>query len=169
MLDDVGLFDEDYFIYLEDVDLAWRARWAGWNAVLVPQAVVHHAHSGTAKEGSHFKNRLLGRNKIWTLCKNYPLPPLVWRAPLILAYDMMAIGYTVAAGYGFGPLLGRIEALAKIPRMLAKRRRVVRRVSSQSMMALLRPVELPLAVARRYSHARAAKTGREGIPADANP
>jgi GT2 family glycosyltransferase len=169
MLDDVGLFDEDYFIYLEDVDLAWRAQWAGWRALLVPQAVVHHAHSGTAKEGSHFKNRVLGRNKIWMLCKNYPFPPLVWRAPLILGYDMMAIGYSVAAGYGLGPLLGRIEALAKIPRMLAKRRRVGRRVSWQTMMALLRPVELPLAVVRRFAHARAAKTAREGVPVDVGP
>jgi GT2 family glycosyltransferase len=169
MLDDVGPFDEDYFIYLEDVDLAWRGQWAGWKAVLVPQAVVHHAHSGTAKEDSHFKSRFLGRNKIWTLCKNYPFPSLLWLAPLILAYDMMAIAYTIAAGYGLSPLLGRVEAMVKVPRMLAKRRKVVRRVSWQAMMAMLRPVESPLAVARRFAHARASKTGREGIAADVNP
>ena len=168
MLDDVGPFDEDFFAYLEDVDLAWRAQWAGWKSILVPEAVVHHAHSGTAKEGSQLKNRLLGRNKIWTLCKNYPFPPLVWLAPLILAYDLMAVGYTIVAGHGFGALLGRIEALAKVPRMLAKRRRVVRRVSSRTMMARLRPVEHPLAVARRYAHVRIAKKGREGMLADVN-
>jgi hypothetical protein len=81
---------------------------------------------------------------------------------------MMAIGYTIMAGYGFSPLLGRVEALAKVPRMLGKRRRRVRRVSWRAMMAMLRPVEPPLAVIRRFAHARAAKTGREGIVAHVN-
>jgi hypothetical protein len=62
ILDHIGLFDEDYFIYYEDVDLAWRAQWAGWRCVYVPQAVVHHEHSATTVRGSPFKNYLLGRN-----------------------------------------------------------------------------------------------------------
>ncbi|MFN4295101.1 MAG: glycosyltransferase family 2 protein, partial [Thermoflexales bacterium] len=44
MLDEVGLFDEDFFAYLEDLDLAWRAQWAGWEAVYAPQARVLHRH-----------------------------------------------------------------------------------------------------------------------------
>ena len=72
MLDDVGLFDEDFFAYLEDVDLAWRARLRGWRCVLAPEAVVAHAHSGTLGEGSPLKRYLLARNKIWTIAKNMP-------------------------------------------------------------------------------------------------
>jgi GT2 family glycosyltransferase len=149
MLDDVGLFDEDFFAYMEDVDLAWRAQWAGWRCVYVPQAIVYHVHSATGKEGSHFKNRMLGRNKMWLLCKNYPL--LSWYAPLVLAYDLMSVGYAMAAGRGFGALQGRIESLGKIPRMLAKRRQIERRVSPGAMMAMLHPVENPLAVLGRYT------------------
>src|SRR5581483_11916642 len=55
MLEDVGLFDEDYFAYLEDVDLAWRARLRGWDTLLAPDAVVRHAHAGTLGEGSPLK------------------------------------------------------------------------------------------------------------------
>jgi len=156
MLDDIGLFDEDFFAYLEDVDLAWRAQWAGWRCVYVPGSIVYHAHSATAREGSHFKNRLLGRNKIWLLCKNYPFPPLLWYAPLILVYDLMAVVYAIAAGHGLGAVQGRISALGEVPRMLAKRRQVVHRISSRAMMAKLHPLENPLAVLRRYAHIRIA-------------
>ena len=76
MLDEIGLFDEDFFMYLEDVDLACRARLAGWHCLLPPQARVLHAHSATAGEGSPFKSYQLGRNKIWTLVKNFPQPLL---------------------------------------------------------------------------------------------
>jgi len=150
MLDDIGLFDEDFFAYMEDVDLAWRAQWAGWKCVYVPEAVVYHVHSATGGEGSHFKNRLLGRNKIWLLCKNYPWLP--WYVLLALAYDLMSVGYAVAVGRGPGALQGRIEALPEIPRLLAKRRRIVRRMSSREMIAKLHPVENPVAVLRRFTH-----------------
>jgi len=43
MLHDVGLFDESFFAYLEDVDLAWRAQLRRWRTVLSPDAVVYHA------------------------------------------------------------------------------------------------------------------------------
>ncbi len=158
MLDDVGLFDEDFFAYMEDVDLAWRAQWAGWTCIYVPQAVVYHVHSATGREGSHFKNRLLGRNKVWLLCKNYPL--LLRYLPLVLAYDLMSVGYAIAAGRGVGAVQGRIEALAKVPRMLVKRRQTRHRVSSHTMMTKLHPIEPPLAVLRRYGFAR--ETGRRG-------
>lgn len=160
MLDEIGLFDEDFFAYLEDVDLAWRAQWAGWECLYVPGAVVFHAHSATGKEGSSFKNHLLGRNKVWLVCKNYPLPQLLWYAPLILAYDLMSVVYSVTAGRGQGAVQGRLEALGKIPRMLAKRRQMVRRISARAMMAKLHKVESPLAVLRRYAHIRAAKGAR---------
>jgi GT2 family glycosyltransferase len=167
MLDDIGLFDDDFFAYMEDVDLAWRAQWAGWKCVYVPGAVVYHVHSATGKEGSHFKSRLLGRNKVWLLCKNYPL--LSWYVPLVLAYDLMSVGYAVAAGRGSGALQGRLEALVKAPRLLAKRRQAVRRVSPRAMMAKLHPVENPLAVLRRYTHISITGDRQDVAPRDAPP
>src|SRR6185437_4766525 len=44
---DAGGFDEDYFCYVEDVDLGFRLRLAGHKAIYVPDAVVHHVGSGT--------------------------------------------------------------------------------------------------------------------------
>jgi len=152
MLEDIGLFDEDFFAYLEDVDLAWRAQWADWKCMYVPEAVVYHLHSATGQEGSRSKNRLLGRNKLWLLCKNYPLQ--IRYAPSVLAYDLMSVSYAIATGQGRGAVQGRLEALRGIPNMMAKRRQVVRKVSPSVMAERLHPLERPLAVKRRYAHLR---------------
>jgi GT2 family glycosyltransferase len=150
MLDEIGLFDEDFLMYLEDVDLAWRAQWAGWRCEYVPEAVVYHVHSGTAQEGSSFQLRLLGRNKVWTVCKNYPFPPILWYAPAMLLYDVMAVGYGAVVDRQLDTLWGRVGALAGLVRMVSKRSKRVRRASWREMMARLQPAEGPLAMLRRY-------------------
>ena len=55
-LEQVGFFDEAFFAYLEDADLAWRLRLAGYRALYLPGANVRHRHSGTGKQGSPFKS-----------------------------------------------------------------------------------------------------------------
>lgn len=87
MLEQIGLFDEDFFAYYEDVDLAWRARRAGWRCVYAAEAQIRHWHSATGGQNKPFKAYLLGRNRVWCLVKNYPWPALLWRAPLLLLYD----------------------------------------------------------------------------------
>ena len=161
MLLEIDLFDEDFFVYLEDADVAWRGQWAGWKCVYVPNAVVYHAHSATIKEGSPFKTRLLGRNKVWLICKNYPFPHLIWYSPLILSYELMSMGYNLLNGRGWNALKGRIEALRQVPLMLARRRKIVRRVSSREMMSKLQPVGNPFVLLRNHLEMfRAAKSGQ---------
>jgi GT2 family glycosyltransferase len=154
MLDEIGLFDEDFFAYLEDVDLAWRAQWAGWEAIYAPEAVVYHVHSGTSRTIPHFKSRLLGRNKIWLLCKNYPFPQLLWNLPLILWYEGMSLTYALVQRRFASALLGRLEALGKAPRMIAKRKQMPIRVTANSIYRQLRPAEGPIAVLARYAHTK---------------
>ena len=72
MLDDVGLFDEDYFLYCEDTDLGLRARWAGWKCKYVSGAVVEHHYSLTAGAFSVMKARFVERNRLWVALKNFP-------------------------------------------------------------------------------------------------
>ena len=150
MLLEIGLFDEVLFVYFEDADMAWRGQWAGWQCVYVPTAVVYHAHSATIKEGSPFKTRLLGRNKVWLIAKNYPWPHLLWYAPLILGYDLLAVGYSIVNGRGLDAIKGRLEGLTRLSTALAKRRKLVKRISAGTMMAQLQPVENPLRLWRRH-------------------
>src|SRR5207253_6088567 len=91
LLRDVGLFDERYFSYLEDADLAWRARWRGWRAVHNPRATVRHIYSATGIQESPFKRRLVSRNRVWTVYKNMPEALLRRYAGLIFRYDSLVI------------------------------------------------------------------------------
>ncbi|HYM23934.1 MAG TPA: glycosyltransferase family 2 protein [Vicinamibacterales bacterium] len=77
-----GWFDRDYFMYLEDFDLGWRARLAGWDARYVASAVVRHKYKGSAaRRGRSWLVRLSRTNRICTLVKNASVPFLVATAP----------------------------------------------------------------------------------------
>jgi GT2 family glycosyltransferase len=145
MLEEVGLFDDDYFAYYEDVDLAWRAQRAGWRCLYVPLARVVHHHSSTGREGSPFKGYHLGRNKVWTAIKNYAWPAWLWYLPAILGYDIAAWGYGLLRG-DVHPLRGRLAALASLGSMLRKRRAI----QLTGRPAPLVPLKNPLQVARKH-------------------
>ena len=147
MLDEVGLFDEDYFAYYEDIDLAWRAQRAGWRCVYVPSARVLHRHSSTLKEGSSLKSYLLGRNKVWTLVKNYPWPECLVYLPAILGYDAAAWSYALLRGNA-GPLHGRLAALKSLRDVLRRRRTIQATGGSVGM----RPLKHPLRMLARQRH-----------------
>ncbi|MCB1506951.1 MAG: glycosyltransferase family 2 protein [Hyphomicrobiaceae bacterium] len=86
---DAGGFDERYFCYAEDVDLAFRIRLTGGRAFQVGSAVVDHIGSATAGSGSEFSVYHLTRNQIWTFVKCMPGPLLAVLAPahiLLLAW-----------------------------------------------------------------------------------
>jgi GT2 family glycosyltransferase len=117
----VGGFAEPFFLYLEDVDLSWRMRLQGWNAVSVPSAVARHDYSATSGEGSDLKRRLLARNRIWTLARC--LPELIWARDRrqILAFDVLAMLHGLMRLDG-ATIRGRIEGIAALPARLCERR-----------------------------------------------
>ncbi len=154
MLDEIGLFDQDFFAYLEDVDLAWRARLAGWRALHVPAARVYHAHSGTLGEGSPLKSFLLGRNKVWLITKNYPMPWFLLYLPLILLYDGAAVLHALLAMRDIHALRGRWAGLAGLPQAWSKRRTVqaMRGIDANEWHKILHPLEPPWRIPKRYRH-----------------
>ena len=149
-----AIFDPDFFMYLEDVDLAWRLRLRAWEAVYAPEARVLHQGSASSGEGSPFKNRLLARNKVWTLVKDYPSRPLLARLPLILAYDLASAPYRLIVQGQTAAFAGRLAALADLGAALAKRRRIQarRRATWADLQAAMSPLEAPWAVLARYAH-----------------
>ncbi len=154
MLEQIGLFDEDFFAYLEDVDLAWRAQAAGWRALYVPAARVVHHHSGTSVEGSPFKSQLLGRNKLWLLTKNYPWPHWLWYGPLIALYDAGSVVMALLRG-DINPAIGRWQGLLSLGRMLRKRKLVQ---LDAAVLGRMERLPHPWLVWQRYRHLHTKKT-----------
>ena len=97
----IGYFDEMHFAYLEDIDVGYRARIAGYANMYCPTAVVYHVGSGTSgSKYNSFKVRLAARNNVYLNYKN--MPPL----QLVLNAIPIAVGMAVKLGFfkkiGFG-------------------------------------------------------------------
>jgi GT2 family glycosyltransferase len=99
MLDDVGLFDEDYFLYLEDGDLGMRARLRGWSCWYVPRAVAWHLKSSTAGKHSAVKAYYVERNRIFNVIKHAPLP-VIAVSPLATLYRYVLQAFAALTGRG---------------------------------------------------------------------
>ncbi|MBI2680836.1 MAG: glycosyltransferase family 2 protein [Candidatus Solibacter usitatus] len=82
MLEEIGLFDEDFFLYCEDTDLGLRARWAGWTCLYVADAVVDHHYSHSAGRASALKAYYVERNRLFVIAKNFPAAMLL-AAPFV--------------------------------------------------------------------------------------
>jgi len=72
-LEKIGLFDDSFFMYQEEVDLAWRLRYGGYISIYCPNAIVYHAHSATSKAFSPLKAYYSERNRIWVVYKNFTI------------------------------------------------------------------------------------------------
>jgi GT2 family glycosyltransferase len=146
LIDDVGSFEPGFFSYLEDADLAWRARLRGWDAVLAPGARARHVYSATGGQGSPFKQRLLGRNRLRVVVRCLPGPLLRDCLPQIVAYDALAVAYALVRRR---PAIaeGRAEALRELPALRAQRRAIQARRSASigELAAWIAPAPPPWA------------------------
>lgn len=89
-------FDEDFFAYKEDVDVAWRARHAGWKSLYVPGAIASHERGwkkGARKDQPLFVRQHSYINQYFLLLKNESLGGCLARLPLTLPYDLAMFGY----------------------------------------------------------------------------
>ena len=80
-LDEVGTFDERFFLYYEDTDLSWRGQLRGWRYVYEPSALVRHHHAQSSGVGSELFRFSTERNRLLMLAKNAPAR-LAWRSGL---------------------------------------------------------------------------------------
>jgi len=124
---EVGGFDEDFFCYVEDVDLGFRLRLAGYCCLYVPSSVAHHVGSGTTGgQHSDFATYHGHRNLVWTYVKNMPAV-LFWAfLPLHLAMNLAALLVVTLRGQGAVIFRAKRDAVLGLPKMWNKRRQVQR-------------------------------------------
>ena len=123
----VGGFDEDYFCYVEDVDLGFRLRLAGYKALYVPDAMVYHVGSATTGgQHSDFSIYHGHRNLVWTYIKDMP-GILFWLfLPLHILLNIVSIIYFILRGKGKIILRAKRDAIKGLPKMWKKRRKTQR-------------------------------------------
>jgi GT2 family glycosyltransferase len=125
MLTEIGGVDERFFAYLEDVDVAWRARAAGWTCVYEPRAIAYHRGSASSGHRSSAKYFLVGRNRVRLLARNATTRQLLRAWPAIIAYDCAYIAYAAATDRTLAPLRGRLAGLRSWRSDRRRRRRRV--------------------------------------------
>jgi GT2 family glycosyltransferase len=124
---EAGGFDERFFCYYEDTDLAFRLRLLGHRCLHVDDAVVHHVGSVTAGRTSDFTVYHSFRNQVWAFAKNMPTPLLWLYLPQhLLLNGLQLLGYA-AAGRPRVILRAKRDALRELPRVLRERRAIQRR------------------------------------------
>jgi len=120
-----GGFDERLFMYLEDVDLAWRLRLLGWEAVFAPEARLYHHLSATG--GGVLASYYTGRNTIWVIAKDMPGPLIrrhfgpILRAQWRVTRDALRAWRGAAAR---ARLRGQLAGLGWLPAVLRWRKAV---------------------------------------------
>jgi GT2 family glycosyltransferase len=149
MLDQIGGFDEDLFIFGDDAELGLRARIAGWRCLYTPDAVVRHHRGGAMNTGSTGRIFLIERNRVLLAVKLFPWSLLLLN-PLYFAARLAGALPAAVSGKGemarFPGLWNKIRlagtivradlaAVLMLPRTLRKRREVRR-------IARLQPAEV---------------------------
>ena len=129
-------FDESFFSFMEDVDLAFRLRLAGHTCVFVPDAVVHHKGGGLSGERSEFSVIHGSRNRIWTYFGNMPTGLLLLTLPGHLILTAYLIVWYFGRPYGKYVLEGTIAGwkAAFQVRKDRKKLRLERKISSLGLM-----------------------------------
>jgi GT2 family glycosyltransferase len=119
----LGGFDDDFWMYVEDADFAFRTQLSGWQTVFVPTARVYHHLSATG--GGVLASYYVGRNTLWLIAKNMPTRLLLRHLPRIIkaqvgvAVDALRHWRGAAAR---ARLAGQLAGLWGLPRQLSKRR-----------------------------------------------
>lgn len=103
----IGYFDEDFFAYLEDVDVGYRARIYGYKNIFHPEAIVYHVGSGTSgSRYNSFKTGLSSRNNIYLIHKNMPLLQIIINLPLLIPGFLIKAMFFLKKGMGKEYLAG---------------------------------------------------------------
>lgn len=101
VLNEIGMFDDNFFAYMEDVDLAIRSKIHGYRNLLCPEAIVYHIGSATSgSRHNEFKVKLAARNNVWVVYKNLPIPLKILN--FIFLFLGFSIKYIFFSKKGFG-------------------------------------------------------------------
>lgn len=156
MLEEIGLFDESFFLYCEDTDLGLRARWAAWECLYAPDAKVCHRYSHSAGKASSLKAYYVERNRLMLAVKNLPFRMLIlapfyslaryfWHAVYAVGGRGKAAEFRTQGSALTLPLYvlrAYLALIPRLPRLWSERRKMKRRLTSTQFRRLVRPYSI---------------------------
>ncbi len=153
MLRNIGLFDEDFFLLYEDVDLSFRAQLAGYKCIYVPEAVVYHVGSNSIGDDTPTSVYYSHRNLEWVYIQN--MPGGLFKRTIIphLIYVLASFIFFVARGRGGDFLRAKRDALKGLRRALRKRTKAqsTKQVSDEYIWSLFEKEQYFPRLTRRLS------------------
>jgi len=138
-----GLFDEDFFAYLEDIDFSFRAQLCGFKCYYQPKDVCYHKRGGSTVSTFKFQVKMNERNVIWLRIKNYPLLLYILYQPFFVISRTIKF-FLLFKNYGFktfaaalwGYFLGLFKIFSQIPKRIKIQKN--KSVSSKYIFSLFR-------------------------------
>ncbi|MDO8429660.1 MAG: glycosyltransferase family 2 protein [Candidatus Daviesbacteria bacterium] len=144
----VGLLDDDFFAYFEDVDFCFRAQLAGFKAWFEPRAKIFHVHKATSRRNQGLTEYLQFRNMTITVIKNFPPKLLIhnfnWLK--ILLVNINTVRFLATQGYFKEALKAEIYILTHLLNILLKRRKTqsLKVVSDEYIISWVLPKKITL-------------------------
>ena len=153
MLEDIGFFDEDFFLLYEDVDLSFRAQLRGYRCIYVPDAIVYHKASSSIGDDSPISVYYSHRNLEWVYIHNMPGKLIKKTILNHLIYNIASFLFFVARGRGADFIRAKWHALKGLKRALPKRKHIQknRKVTDDYIWSLFEKERLLPRLTRRIS------------------
>ncbi len=152
VLDDVGSFDEDFFLYLEDVDYSFRCQIRGYKCVYEPLARVHHMGSATSNQFHGMKTYFTTRNYFPLVAKNFPKSHIKKHLiSMVFFVFTMAAAHILKARSPLAFVRGLISGLRLAKASLGKRARILggRRISDEEFEKLFHFGDINWSITRK--------------------
>lgn len=114
LLNEIGLFDENHFAYLEDLDMGYRARIHGYHNYYEPSAqVIHYGSASSGSRYNEWKTKLAASNSIYVIAKNMPLLQKIWNLPFLLLGFLVKFLFFCRKEMGIQYLKGLCQGVRK--------------------------------------------------------
>ena len=153
MLDEIGLFDENFFLVYEDVDLSFRAQLRGYKCLYVPDAIVYHHAGSSIGDDSPISVYYSHRNLEWVYIQNMPTRLIVKTILPHIIYDIAAFVFFVLKGRTLDFVKAKWHALKGLRKALTKRRHIqnAKTVTDEYIWSLFEKERLLPRLTRRIS------------------
>ncbi|MDP4009637.1 MAG: glycosyltransferase family 2 protein [Candidatus Shapirobacteria bacterium] len=140
----IGLFDDDFFAYEEDVDISLRLHNLGYKTLYIPKAISYHLGGGTTNSLGNFRSKMVLKNWIYIIIKNYSLKQIIKNFPQIVIERLKNISYLfkkTKKSYGNKALLYflkdftliTLEIIFNLPSTLNKRQKIQKMLKSSQI------------------------------------